>query len=99
MTRPFLAVVLAAILCVPALAAPPKAIVKGPTSAIAGDLLRLDASESVEAEWFLWDVAVDPQNKRFGHELGDGGKTCQLTSHPGRYSVTLFVGLRERAGD
>lgn len=55
----------AAVLLVPSLAfaAPPKAVIEGPTTRVPGQICRLDATKSTDGEFFTWIVFVDLADK------------------------------------
>ncbi len=88
-----------------ALADPPKAVINGPTEAMPGDFIDLDASASV-GDFFEWKV--DPPQFKDGRKTyrfpkgADGtppepqkSKECGIASRSGKYSVTLIVANEE----
>lgn len=77
-----------------AIAAPPKAVVNGPATGIAGELLELDASGSTDATHFRWWVAPVVSGRRQVEPLGDG-KRARIASLPGTYTYTVGVSNAE----
>lgn len=73
---------------------PPRAIIQGPSQAIAGELIVLDASTSEDAERYRWSIAPELKGRRQLIE-SDGGRRCQVASYGGRYVVTLAVSNSE----
>lgn len=91
-----------------ALAEPPKAVISGPTEAMPGDFVDLDASASV-GDFFHWRVEP-PQfadgRKTFRFPKGPSGapaaqksKECGIASRPGKYTITLTVSNKEGIAD
>ncbi|MAT14255.1 MAG: hypothetical protein CMJ46_03195 [Planctomyces sp.] len=77
-----------------AMAAPPEAIITGPTGGIPGDILVLDASES-KADFFDWEVTPELPDGRKTILPLEGGKKCLVTSVPGTYTAFLAAGNAE----
>lgn len=75
-------------------AAPPQAVVTGPSTGIAGELLELDASGSVDATHFRWWVSPLVTGRRQVEPLGDG-KRARIASLPGTYTYTVGVSNAE----
>lgn len=72
----------------------PIPVVIGPNSASAGDLVVLDASESVGTA-FAWAVVPELANDRLTILPIEGGKKCILVSVPGQYTVILAVATKD----
>lgn len=73
---------------------PPKAVVIGPTGGVPGDILLLDASESV-GDSFGWEVTPELPNQRPTILVLEGGRKCLVTSVPGGYTVFCAVSNAE----
>lgn len=72
-------------------AAPPRAIITGPTTGTPGEFLTLDASTSEGApKHFRWSIAPELRGRK---QLLPSltGERCTVASFPGRYLVTLAV--------
>lgn len=69
---------------------PPRAIIQGPTHAIPGEMIILDASQSDGADNFRWSISPELRGRKQLLEM-DGGKRCQVASYGGRYIITLAV--------
>ncbi len=80
------------VLCAPlfnlADAAPPVAVVTGPTGGVPGDILVLDASES-DADFFAWSVTPQLPGGRPTILVLEDGRKCLVASVPGVYHVFL----------
>lgn len=74
----------------PAWCALPKAVINGPTSAMAGEMIFLNAGDSTDAEHFLWRVTPEIPGRLTIH-VTDNGRRCQVASIPGAYTITLAV--------
>lgn len=70
------------------LGAPPEPKIIGPTGGQPGDILLLDATQSV-AEHFDWQVTPKLPEGRPTILPIEGGKKCLVTSVPGAYTVFL----------
>lgn len=74
-----------------AAAAPPRAIITGPTTGTPGEFLTLDASTSEGTpKHFRWSIAPELRGRK---QLLPSltGERCTVASFPGRYLVTLAV--------
>ena len=71
-------------------ARPPRAIIQGPTHAIPGEMIVLDASQSDGAAIYHWTISEELRGRKQLIPLDDG-KRCQVASYGGRYVVTLIV--------
>jgi hypothetical protein len=69
---------------------PPRAIIQGPTHAIPGEMVILDASQSEGADRFRWSISPELRGRKQLLEI-DGGKRVQVASYGGRYILTLAV--------
>lgn len=70
-------------------AAAPKAVINGPTNAVPGELIVLDASQSEgEPTHYSWRISPEIKGRK---QIGplDGGRKLQMASFPGRYLITL----------
>jgi hypothetical protein len=77
-----------------AFADPPKPLIVGPTGGQPGDILLLDATQSV-ADHFAWSVTPKlPEGRPTILPIEDGRK-CLVTSVPGAYSVFLAASNAE----
>lgn len=86
--------VLLAFLCLAATAsaAPPKAVINGPTTGTAGELLTLDASQSEgEGIKFLWRVTPDIAGRRLYRVCDKDPSRVSIASLPGVWDYTLVV--------
>ena len=70
---------------------PPRAIIQGPSAAIPGEMVVLDASTSEGAQTFKWQIHPELKGRKQLLEM-DGGKRVQVASYGGRYVITLAVG-------
>ncbi len=68
----------------------PRAIIQGPTQAVPGEMIILDASQSAGAERYRWTISPELRGRKQLLEI-DQGKRCQVASYGGRYVVTLAV--------
>lgn len=71
-----------------AMAAPPRAIMTGPTGGVPGDILVLDASESA-ADFYAWSVSPQLPGGRPTILVLEEGRKCLVASVPGVYHVFL----------
>jgi len=72
-----------------AVAAPPRAIITGPTTAIPGELLTLDATSSEnEPKHFKWSISPELRGRK---QLEPNGGKCVVATYPGVYVVTLAI--------
>ena len=79
-------------------AAPPKAVINGPTTGTAGELLTLDASQSEgEGIKFLWRVTPDIAGRRLYRVCDKDPSRVSIASLPGTWSYTLVVSNAEGA--
>ena len=77
-------------------AAPPQARIVGPTAAVPGDKIYLDASRSTDASTYRWEVHKRPGgDDREGHVTDSSGQVLELFSYPGEYEITLAVANSE----
>jgi hypothetical protein len=68
----------------------PRAVINGPTAAIPGELVTLDASGSNGAPThYKWSINPEVKGRR---QLTADGAKCTVASFPGTYVVTLVVG-------
>jgi hypothetical protein len=75
----------------PPLLTPPKAVINGPSSLTAGDIIDLSAQGCTGApRFFRWEVM--PEQFEAKLIVRDGGRTATLPSFPGDYRITLIVG-------
>lgn len=91
---------LALLLCLAgsANAAPPKAVINGPTTGTAGELLTLDASQSEgEDIKFLWRVQPDIAGRRLFRVCDKDPSKVSIASLPGVWDYTLVVSNAEGA--
>lgn len=73
-------------------AAAPKAIINGPTTGTAGELLTLDASGSQGDEVkYLWRVQPDLPGRIMFRTCGETGSRINIASLPGVWQYTLVV--------
>jgi hypothetical protein len=73
-------------------AAPPKAVINGPTTGTAGELLTLDASQSEgEGIKFLWRVTPDVAGRRLFRVCDKDPSRVSIASLPGVWDYTLVV--------
>lgn len=70
------------------MAAPPRAIMTGPTGGVPGDILVLDASESA-ADFYAWSVTPQLPGGRPTILVLEEGRKCLVASVPGVYHVFL----------
>lgn len=81
-----------------AFAATPKAVINGPTTGTAGELLTLDASQSEgENLKFLWRVQPDVSGRRMFRSCGTTGEVIHISTMPGTWQYTLVVSNAEGA--
>lgn len=79
-------------------AAPPKAVINGPTTGTAGELLTLDASQSEgEGIKFLWRVTPDIAGRRLYRVCDKDPSKVSIASLPGVWDYTLVVSNAEGA--
>jgi len=70
----------------------PKAVINGPTTGTAGELLTLDASQSEgENLKFLWRVQPDVSGRRMFRSCGTTGEVIHISTMPGTWQYTLVV--------
>ncbi len=83
-------------LCIPsfAFAEQPKAVISGPTGGVAGDIIVLDATQSI-GKFRKWMVAPKLQSGRQTIMEIEGGTRAIIASVPGQYNVTLIVSNEE----
>lgn len=74
--------------------APPRAVVNGPLTATAGELVSLDAGESSEPEHFLWKVTPELLGRKL-FEVCDGGRRIRIATLPGTYTYALAVANKD----
>ena len=68
----------------------PRAAINGPTQAIPGELVTLDASiSSGQPSHYKWSINPEVKGRR---QLTTDGAKCTVASFPGTYVVTLVVG-------
>lgn len=72
-----------------AYAAPPRAVISGPSSALAGEIVVLDGSASEGVAHHLWIVA--PTNSRRMFVPAGEGRRIYCATFPGVWSYTLIV--------
>lgn len=78
-------------LCGAAQAAGVKAIINGPTTGVAGELLTLDASASEGKDVkYLWRSSLDAPGRKLFEACGEG-KKCRINSLPGTWVYALVV--------
>lgn len=79
-------------------AASPKAVINGPTTGTAGELLTLDASQSEgENLKYLWRVQPDVSGRRMFRSCGTTGDVIHISTMPGTWQYTLVVSNAEGA--
>lgn len=79
-------------------AAAPKAVINGPTTGTAGELLTLDASQSEgENLKYLWRVQPDVSGRRMFRSCGTTGDVIHISTMPGTWQYTLVVSNAEGA--
>lgn len=91
LTLPFAAFVLISAFHAHAFAANPRAMIVGPTAAVPGDKILLDAGPSTDAETFRWEVRNRKSDDRTGFTVDPSGKILEIFSYPGVYDITLAV--------
>lgn len=90
--NPLLPLLAFGLLSASAVAAPPKAVINGPTTGTAGELLTLDASQSEgENLKFLWRVQPDVSGRRMFRSCGTTGEVIHISTMPGTWQYTLVV--------
>lgn len=74
----------------------PKPFIDGPKSAIAGQLVTLDASKSEDCIHYKWKVIspTDVPGRRI-LELDSDGTKCRIATYPGKYTIQLLVANAE----
>lgn len=78
-------------LCGAAQGAGVKAIINGPTTGVAGELLTLDASASEGKDVkYLWRSSLDAPGRKLFEACGEG-KKCRINSLPGTWVYALVV--------
>ena len=78
-----------------AMADGPKAVISGPTGGVPGDIILLDASDSV-GDFFVWKISPElPSGRQTLVVVADNGKKAIIASVPGRYEVWLAVGSKD----
>jgi len=79
-------------------AAAPKAVINGPTTGTAGELLTLDASGSQgDKVRYLWRVQPDLPGRVMFRTCGENGSRINIASLPGSWQYTLVVSNAEGA--
>jgi hypothetical protein len=79
-------------------AAAPKAVINGPTTGTAGELLTLDASGSQGDDVrYLWRVQPDLPGRVMFRTCGETGSRINIASLPGVWQYTLVVSNAEGA--
>lgn len=79
-------------------AAAPKAVINGPTTGTAGELLTLDASGSQgDGVRYLWRVQPDLPGRVMFRTCGEDGSRINIASLPGSWQYTLVVSNAEGA--
>jgi hypothetical protein len=73
-----------------AIAEAPLAIVTGPSGGVPGDLIVLDAGESV-ADHLAWAMIPEPADGRQSMLIVDEGRKAIIASIPGQYTIILAV--------
>ncbi len=77
--------------CQVAQAAPPTAIINGPTTGVRGEILVLDATGCAgEPTHFTWKISPELKGRK-QLDVKDGGRRVQVASYGGSYLVTLLV--------
>ncbi len=77
--------------CSVAQAAPPTAIINGPTTGVGGEILVLDATGCEgEPTHFTWKISPVLKGRK-QLDVKDGGRRVQVASYGGSYVVTLLV--------
>lgn len=69
----------------------PKAVIAGPTTAIAGELVSLDGSGSERADVYRWLVSPDQATGKELFQTFDGGRRARISTIPGVRKFTLLV--------
>jgi len=69
---------------------PPEIKLEGDEDKSEGDLIEFSAVESY-GDHFTWDVNPKPADGKVMFKPSLDGRTCQIASYPGVYTVTLFV--------
>lgn len=91
----FVGLLLAACLSCHLFAADPKPQIDGPVTAVAGDMITLDATKSVGVKHFRWRLLAPQIPGRKLLEAAPDNKTCRIASYPATYVVQLLVGNEE----
>ena len=73
-----------------AIAEAPLAIVTGPSGGVPGDLIVLDAGESI-ADHLAWSIIPEPADGRQSMLIVDEGRKAIIASIPGQYTIILAV--------
>lgn len=81
--------------CLSLHAADPKPQIVGPSQAIAGDMVVLDATKSAGVKHFRWRLLSPVIPGRKLMEVAEDNKSCRLATYPGTYVVQLLVGNDE----
>lgn len=77
--------------CQAAQAAPPTAIINGPTTGVRGEILVLDATGCAgEPTHFTWKISPELKGRK-QLDVKDGGRRVQVASYGGSYIVSLLV--------
>jgi hypothetical protein len=77
-------------------AAAPKAVINGPTTGTAGELLTLDASQSEGDDLqFLWRVQPDIAGRRLFRVCDKDPSKVSISSLPGVWQYTVVVGNKD----
>lgn len=76
-------------------AANPHAMIIGPTAAVPGDKILLDAGKSLDAKTYRWEVRNRNRDDRLGYNIHENGRVLEIFSYPGVYEVTLAVANEE----
>ncbi len=81
--------------CLSLQAAEPKPLIEGPSQAIAGDMVILDATKSAGVKHFRWRLLSPVISGRKMMEVAADNKSVRLATYPGTYVVQLLVGNDE----
>ena len=73
-----------------AIAEAPLAIVTGPSGGVPGDLIVLDAGDSI-ADHLAWAIIPEPADGRQSMLIVDEGRKAIIASIPGQYTIILAV--------
>lgn len=79
-------------------AAPPRAVINGPTTGVPGELLTLDASQSEgDGLKYLWRVQPDVTGRKVIDVCNKDGSRARIASLPGKWTYILVVSNAEGA--